>query len=75
MNKANEHDPLDLLTAAEAGPLCKISPKSMGYLARTNQIPFVQFGSKIRFSRKELTAWVEKQHGEPYRPPGERQVD
>ena len=68
----NERDPLDLLTAAEAGALFKISPKSMGYLARSNQIPKVQLGSKIRFSRKELAAWIEEQHGEPYRPPGER---
>lgn len=65
-------DPLDLLTAAEAGPLFKITPKSMGYLARSNQIPFVQIGSKLRFSRKALEAWIDKEHGEPYRRPGER---
>ncbi len=67
-----KHDPLDLMTAKEAAPLFKISPKSLGYLARTNQIPFIQFGSKLRFSRVKCEAFIEEQHGEPYRPPGAR---
>ena len=69
-----EHfSPLQLLSAEESEPLLKIPHKTIGYLARSNQIPFVQVGRHLRYSPIALAHWLIEKHGIPYLKPGERE--
>jgi excisionase family DNA binding protein len=65
-------DPLELLTAKQASELTKIPLGTIYHYTKSNQIPFVQVGSHIRFSPLALVSWSIERHGVPYLRPGER---
>jgi len=67
-----KYDPLDELTAEQAGKLLQIPKKTIEYYARSGQIPKKQSGRHLRFSPLALAYWSIERHSTPYMKPGER---
>ena len=51
-----------LLTEKEAASLLRISPRKLWEIRMQGQIPFIRFGRAIRYSRDELTSWIQDQN-------------
>jgi excisionase family DNA binding protein len=51
---------IDLLTIAEAAELLKISVSGMRRLQHRRQIPFIKLGGSIRFTRQDLTSFLQR---------------
>jgi excisionase family DNA binding protein len=51
----------DILTLSEAARLVRVSPKTLGELARTRRVPAQKVGREWRFLRSALEAWLGSQ--------------
>jgi excisionase family DNA binding protein len=47
-----------LFTAIEVGELLRMSESSVHYLKDQGELPFIRIGSRIRFSRHDLEAYL-----------------
>ena len=52
----------DILTLSEAAKLVRVSPKTLGELARTRRVPAQKVGREWRFLRGALEAWLGNQY-------------
>lgn len=54
-------DPLSgLLTISEVAELLRISVPSVRRLQQRRQIPFIKVGGAVRFTRSDITSYLEK---------------
>ena len=51
---------IDLLTIAEAAKLLKLSVSGMRRFQQRRQIPFIKLGGSIRFTRQDLTSFLQR---------------
>lgn len=52
-----------LLKASEVAEILNIKTQTVYLMKAKNEIPFVQFGSTVRFDKDELEKWIEsKKH-------------
>lgn len=58
-----------ILTLSEAAALIRVSQKTLGELARSNQVPAQKVGREWRFLRSALETWLLGHHGPVLEPP------
>jgi len=56
---------LGLLTIPEVADLLKISVPTLRRLQRQRQIPFIKVGGRVRFSRSDVAAYLERRRVAP----------
>lgn len=49
----------EVLTAAEAAELLRVSLRTVYRMCRTGEIPHRRIGESLRFSRRQLLEWLE----------------
>lgn len=49
-----------LLDVKEVAALLRITPKAVYGLVETRRVPFVKIGARVRFVRRDVVAWLER---------------
>jgi excisionase family DNA binding protein len=50
---------MEILTLEQACELTTLAPSTMRLYARTRRIPSFKLGTRVRFSREDLEAWLQ----------------
>jgi excisionase family DNA binding protein len=50
----------ELLTVAEVAQWLKLSPSGVRHLQQARRLPFIKVGGRIRFSKQDITSYLEK---------------
>ena len=56
----------DMLTAKELGAILKIDVKTIYSYVQRGLIPYVRIQSNVRFLKREIFEWIEKQSYRPW---------
>jgi excisionase family DNA binding protein len=60
----DSHSSIDLLSISEVAEMLRISRTGVRRLQEARRIPFMKIGGSVRFSRRDIIAYLEKQRVE-----------
>ncbi len=62
----------EMLTAKELERLLKISVKTIYRYVQQGLIPYVRIQSNVRFPKRQISEWLERQSYQPWSPTGSK---
>ena len=63
----------DIMNRSEAAQMLRIPGRTLDYMVRRNEIPYIRLGKRaLRFSRSRIARWLENRENIEYRIPRKR---